>query len=747
MRTWNELETVEVPPALQAAIGGHPLVSQTLVRRGFGDLGRARAFLEPAFYTPASPFELPDLEIAAARLERAMRDDEKICVWGDFDVDGQTSTTLLVSALRALGARVDFHIPVRHDESHGINLPWLEKVIDAGAELILTCDTGIDAYAAVAYARERGAEMLISDHHDLPPSLPSACAVVNPKRLSPGHPLATLPGVGVAFKLAEGLFSRYGEPEAVDQFLDLVALGVVADVAEQHGDVRYLLQRGLGALRNTSRLGLLKLMEQAGVKPETLTEEQVGFLLAPHVIALQLEGLNEQRKLLTSQVFQAAQSQIEKDPSLLQTPVLVLAHPAWPAGVLGIVASRLVEHYGKPAILISAPPGEAARGSARSVEGINITAAIAEQKDMLAGFGGHPMAAGLALAPGEDVMERIIQLRRGIAKSVQGMLGERGLPQASLDIDGRLPLSELNLELADDLERLAPFGAGNPLLTLVAPGLRLENHTPLGKNDEHLSLEVVDTEDNHYRALWWNGAGWPLPQGSFDLAYHLRATTFRGERQLQIEWVEAHDTEVEVVKIEAKKKLEVIDLRGIAKPEERLRQLVAEQPEMQVWAEVKQPADIPSHNRLDLSPAHALAIWSTPPGNAELQAVIEKVRPGAIYMFIIDPPTVSLPDFSKRLAGLVKHSLKADGGQTQLSRLAAATAQQGNTVVAGLEWLQARGDIRILRWEGDQVWLGRGTGQPQGDLKAIQARLNDALEESAAYRRNFKKAEKDQLVF
>ena len=246
---------------LSKTVGGHPLVAQVLAQRGIVDVDHARAFLDPACYTPASPFELPDMDRAVERIQQAIRPGQRIAVWGDFDVDGQTATTLLVQTLRSLGADVIFHIPVRAEEGHGVNLPWLQRLIDQGAQLVVTCDTGIDAHEAVEHARQRGVDLVITDHHDLPATLPAASAVVNPKLLPAGHPLGTLPGVGVAYKLAEALL-----PDA-SAHLDLVALGIVADVAVQTGDARYLLQRGLASLRQTERLGLQAMLQLARDQP------------------------------------------------------------------------------------------------------------------------------------------------------------------------------------------------------------------------------------------------------------------------------------------------------------------------------------------------------------------------------------------------------------------------------------------------------------------------------------------------
>ncbi len=528
MPTWLQPSSVSIPPALAQAAGGHPLVAQVLAQRGMVDPDRARAFLDPACYTPASPFDLPGMDRAVERVQQAIAAGDRIAIWGDFDVDGQTATTLLVQALRSLDADVIFHIPVRAEEGHGVNLPSLQRLIDDGARLVVTCDTGIDAHEAVDHACQRGVDLVITDHHDLPATLPPASAVVNPKLLPAGHPLGTLPGVGVAYKLAEALAPDAG------RHLDLVALGIVADVAFQTGDSRYLLQRGLASLRQTERLGVQAMLELAEVNPAWLNEEHIGFELAPRlnalgrlgdanlaveflltgdpqrarVLATMLEGLNAERKRLTDQIFQGALAQIERDPSLLEHAALVLAHPAWPAGVIGIVASRLAERFHRPVVLLAAPPGQLARGSARSVEGCNINAAIAAQSALLA-----------------------------VGRSVAAQLGEAAAEPA-LIIDGHLPLADLSLDLVADLERLAPFGPGNPRLTMVSPNHSLAGERIIGRSGDHRLLTVEDATGARQQVVWWQGAGWPLPEGRFDLAYSARASTWRGQRSVQIEWVD-----------------------------------------------------------------------------------------------------------------------------------------------------------------------------------------------------------------
>lgn len=766
MLTWIEPQEISLSDALQSSVGGHPLIAETLVRRGIRDVETARAFLDPGYYQPSPPDELSGLVRAADRLESAINSQEEICVWGDFDVDGQTSTTLLVSTLRELGARLSYHIPVRASESHGVNLNVLSRILDGGAQLVLTCDTGIAANEAVAYARQRGVDMIVSDHHDLPDVLPQAYAVINPKLLPTGHPLGTLPGVGVAYKLAEELYRRAGKAESCEQYLDLVALGIVADVAIQRGDTRYLLQRGLDVLRQNRRLGLQALLELAELSPTWLSEEHIGFVIGPRLnalgrlsdanpvveflttdnigrarlLALELQGLNARRKLLTDQVFQGALAQLEREPGLLSYEALVLANPVWPAGVIGIVASRLVERFNKPVILLSAPPGEMARGSARSIEGVNISAAIATQAEMLAGFGGHPMAAGLSIAS-----ERIPEFRRALARSVRAQLGDVQ-PEATLQIDGYLSLAELSLDLVADLERLAPFGPGNPPLTLASRGLSLKNHKTLGRDAEHLLLQVEDEAGMTQQVVWWQGAGWPLPQGRFDLAYHARASTFGGQRDVQIEWVDFRPLEEPEVILHAERRvIEVQDYRQEAHPLPILQRIQAQE-NVQVWCEAEAKEKLGGRDRYELSACETLVIWTTPPGPGELQAALETASPQKVILFALDPSTVAVRDFLKRLAGLVKFALRDHQGQARLSVLAAATAQREVCVRKGLDWLAANSHVQILTIDGDQTQLAPGGGQKGVESAEISAQLKALLDESAAYRSYYSRADKNALV-
>ncbi|MFN2110025.1 MAG: single-stranded-DNA-specific exonuclease RecJ, partial [Anaerolineae bacterium] len=710
------------------------------------------------------------------RIESAICAGETICVWGDFDVDGQTATTVLVATLRDVGARVTHYIPVRATESHGIKVPSLARVIDEGAQLILTCDTGIDANEAVAYAATRGVDVVVTDHHELPPELPSAHAIVNPHLLSPTHPLASLPGVGVAYKLAEELYARAGRADEAARNLDLTALGIVADVAVLDGDTRYLLQRGLAALRQTERLGLRELMKLARVNPAYLSEEQIGFGLAPRLNALgriddanvivdfltttdltqarifasELEALNDRRKMLGEQVFASAQDQIAQNPALLEDAALVLAAPEWPVGVIGIVANRLVEQYHRPAVLISISSEGLGRGSARSVDGCHITEALATQQDLLHSYGGHAMAAGLSL-----LAEDIPTFRRGLSRAVKAQIGAAPA-QPEVQIDGYVSLAELSLDFLADVERLAPFGAGNPPLILATRDIHVTAHRTLGRDGRHLLLTVEDSDSVERQVVWWRWDGATLPEGAFDLAYTTRINDFRGQRELQIVWEDARVCTVAremapsaTGMVVERPTLELVDYRREPHPLTLLKPLSAT-PDMQIWREGPSAADIPGCDRHELSPATALVIWTLPPGPDVLHTALAKVSPEEVYLFGVAAGLDQLEPFLKYIAGVAKYALKNTAGRLDVPRVAAMTANRESAVRLALTWLEAQGHISIVSEtddvEGDDLILIQAGGNRVDQYAdRIAARLGALLDEVSAYRRYFMQAEAEVL--
>jgi single-stranded-DNA-specific exonuclease len=766
MTRWLDPHPVDIPASFQD-LGLPPLIAQTLLRRGINSPEEAEAFLYPEKNPPS---QFPDIEKAVDLINLAVRSGDKICVWGDFDVDGQTSTALLVQTLQALGTDVVYYIPIRGKESHGVHIESLAPILDGGVKLVITCDTGITAHDAIEFCNSRGVEVIVTDHHDLGETLPNAKAIINPKLLPEDHPLRNLAGVGVAYKLAEALldrgprttngdvFSAVGGRRS-DELLDLVALGLIADVALLQGETRALAQKGIQKLRTTNRLGLKVMAELSNTNLESLTEETIGFTFAPRlnalgrlsdanpavellitnnpararVLAAQIEGLNAQRRLLTSQVTEAAEAQLREHPELLTEPAIVLSHPNWPGGVVGIVANRLVDRYHKPALMLTEGEDGILRGSARSVEGLHITEAITANKDLLLSFGGHPMAAGVSLQK-----ENLTSFRRGLGKAIEKQLGEIVLEEPTLQIDAWLEFSEINLEMAEALERLAPFGAGNPKLTLATRGVTLKSVAEIGKTKEHLRLTVTDEAENIQSILWWGGAGEELtPQDSrFDIAYSLRAPTFRGQKQVNLTFEEFRVAEEKAVEIR-KRELEIRDWRLESGKWKDLKNVL-------IWAEGTDKAK--GKHRFELQQADEFAIYTTPPSYSELKSILEIVKPKTVYVLGVSPKAESTDEFLTRLAGMTKYAINNKAGKVSIKELAVATAQRESVVRIGLEWLAAGRHISVVP-EGEALTLSRENGEVNQYLqKELYVTVRGILQETAAYREYFARADIETLM-
>ncbi len=767
---WRFAKPLPVDSTLAASIGGHPIVAQLLARRGITTDSAAAAFLDPDRYEPTPATDLPDLAFAADRLYRAITRGEKIAVWGDFDADGQTSTTLLVSLLRDLrSADATFYIPQRLTESHGIKLEPLQRLIDQHVNVLLTCDTGSAEHEALAYAKAQGLTVLVTDHHDLPDVLPTADALINPKRLPPDHPLRSLPGVGVAFKLAQQVLQLAGEPERADDYLDLVALGIVADVATLTADTRYLLQRGLDRLRRTQRLGLQALLSLAKIDATNLAAEHIGFGLGPRlnalgrlgdanlavelltttnitrarIIASQLEGLNNQRRLLMDQITIAAQELIAKEPSLLEYAALVLHGPHWHSGVIGPVANRLAEQYQRPVVMLVGE-GSVLRGSARSIAGVDITTAIKKCAEYILGVGGHPGAAGLSLPA-----DNLAVFRHALSDAVTAGRDPSVTPDELL-IDAELPLDQITLELAQEVERLAPFGEGNPAVVFAARDVTVERERTFGRKGEHREATIADRAGNSQKLIWWRGAEIDLSEAHLDVAFTIKTSSFRGDTALSIEWLDFREAEVPLEAVVAPRvAIEIVDWR-----EKNLANIApadipsAFDPSQGsiIWADGAPHTPYPALRRYDLHEASTLIIWSPPCGWRELKYAIERVKPQTIYLCAEEAADDRVEPFLKRLTGLLKHDLTQRAGQVALPRLAAALNQRLPTARKGIEWLEAAGQLRVLNWNEDELTITMGNGAAEGaaadEAAEIASELKVLLAETAAWRQYYRRLDR-----
>jgi single-stranded-DNA-specific exonuclease len=758
MTAWTVPAHPDIPADL-LDFAGDPLLARLLVQRGLTTTAQARAFLDPQAYYPAPPEAFPDMEIAIKRLRQAIDRQELICVWGDFDVDGQTATTVLVSTLQALGARVCFYIPNRLTESHGIKVPALEGMLARGVNLILTCDTGVSEHEAIATAQAAGVEVIVTDHHDLPEvGLPPALAVINPKRLPADHPLRELPGVGVAYKLAQALYEACGDASESKALLDLVALGIVADVARQTGDTRYLLQKGLAVLQRTTRLGLQVLLESCRLKTSRLTEEHIGFWLAPRlnalgrlgdanlavellttddltrarIIVLQLEALNDRRKMLVDRVVVQALGQLEDTPGLADHGAIVLAAADWHPGVVGLAASRLADQYSKPAVLIALRADGQGRGSARSVPGCDIHQAIKSQRHLLTGFGGHPMAAGLSLPP-----KNVTAFRQGLGRAVAGCPAG---PAKEVRIDAWVSLPQVSAELLATIQRLAPFGPGNPPVLLGCRGLRLVEETIFGKTGQHKRLVVSDEAGHQQELIWWGGAIESGPQGTFDLAFTLGPDDFKGGDAIQLVWRTARAWTPTPIS----RPPEFFDWRQVNNPEARLQEILEDQAAQNskviLWSEGPSPANLTPVLRHHLCPAESLVVWTAPAGQDLYQQALARVKPHQIYLVGQPASFDTFPAFINQLLGLVKYALAHKEGEIELQALAASLGHRITTARLAIDWLVAQGKLTLYAEEEALVVVRPVQGDPTDEATTVEKMLKAALTETSAYRRFFREA-------
>ncbi len=547
----------DATPSYHAALPElSPLVRQILYARGFTAPAAARAFLagEP---DRGNPFALPQMNVLVDRLRRAIRAQEEIAVYGDYDVDGITGLVVLADTLRALGGRVRPYIPHRMTEEYGLNRQALANLRREGVRVVLTVDCGIRSVDEIAYGRALGLDVLVTDHHSAPELLPPAMALVNPKLAGSRYPFRDLAGVGVAYRVAQALLrvaqrtARSGGLTPVcaeDSFLDLVALGTVADVVPLVGENRALVRSGLARLNAASRPGLVALLAIAGLAPGKVDSEGIAFGLAPRLnaagrldtallsyellstadeqrareIAQELHRINAERQQMTEELGQRARQSWQIGP---EEPLIFVAGPGFHKGIVGLVASRLTEEFYRPSVVIEVE-GEHCRGSARSIPEFNITEALAECAGLLERFGGHAMAAGFALATPnlEAFQHQLLEVARS-------RLAGREL-EPTLAVDAVCPLSEATWDTARALEELRPFGQGYPVPTLVSHRVQLRGAKVVGRG--HLRLTVSDGQ------LVWDAMAFRQAQAlaglppRLDLAYNLGVHDWEGESRLQL---------------------------------------------------------------------------------------------------------------------------------------------------------------------------------------------------------------------
>lgn len=533
-------------------------VARILINRGITTVEDVHEFLSPSLDQLHDPMLMPDMEAGVERTAKAIANKEKILIHGDYDVDGVTSTALLVRSLSKLGAEVTPKVPHRMRDGYDIKPATIDEAHKAGVKLIITADCGVTAIEAAKRAKALGIDLIITDHHEQGETLPDAVAVINPRRHDSKYPFPFLAGVGVALKFAQALVRRigYDDKKFVERYLDLTALGTVADVMPLLGENRVITKFGLDSIATSKKIGIRSILDSTGLLEKPMSTHGISFVLAPRInavgrlgdasLALQLlltsdrseadqivgtlEKLNLERQQEQARIFEEAKALLDgKD--IEATRAIVLSSSGWNSGIVGIVASKVVEQYGRPTILLCVDEaGCMASGSARSIEVFNMIEALDECREMLERAGGHAMAAGLSLKV--DMLELFETKLNEVACGL--ISAEDLIPK--ITVDGKIDASEVTWELLNQISLLEPFGHANPEPIFVSSELKVVESRKVGAEGTHLKMRVQSNGHQIDCIAFGHGDKHSIAQLglNIDLCYNIRSNSYNGNSIVQL---------------------------------------------------------------------------------------------------------------------------------------------------------------------------------------------------------------------
>lgn len=545
---WKLLPEADKPLLFR---GAGSLVSKLLYNRGVTDPSDAETFLKADKRLAIDPFSVPDMHQAVNRVYKALLSGEKIAIYGDFDADGITATALLVQGLSELGGDVVPYIPHRMQEGYGLRIPALEKLRKQGVTLVVTVDTGITAFDEIEKARKMGMEILVTDHHVPLAELPPAGIIVDPKRIDSACPFKEFAGVGVAFKLLEGLLSSGGHDELINSSLELVTLGTITDMSPLISENRYMVKSGLRLLHRTRRIGLVELMNVAGIEKSRLTTDTISYQIGPRlnsagrlddagtsyqllvtqdhqqarILATDLEEKNKERQRLVAETYEKAHHQILEDGA--DRVILMASDADYPPGVIGLVAGRLADEFYRPVILFKIG-SDTCRGSARSIPEFDLMEALKKCHHLLTKYGGHARAAGFNTHTRD--MQQLQKRLRSLAEEQLTGLDLR----PHIDIDAEVSLSAFAGGTFEEMRQLEPFGMGNPRPIFLSRKVEVVEQKLVGSQNDHMKLKLKQD------GIVWDTMGFRL--GNYlgelarhiDIVYSVEVDNYNGKGQLRL---------------------------------------------------------------------------------------------------------------------------------------------------------------------------------------------------------------------
>lgn len=751
------------------------LITRLLHSRGVTTDEEIYEFLHPLEMKIIHPKAFCDMEKVVERLSLAIDNGEKIVIHGDFDADGVTSTSLLYRTFKYLGADVNYFIPDREKEGHGFDTKALVKIMtQVKPKVIISCDCGISDVDAVNFLNSFKIDVIITDHHEAPEVLPKAYGIINPK--APNaldedltakqiESLTSLAGVGVAFKTAHALLEKYNKLEFIPEILPYVAVGTVADLVPLIGENRYLVTKGLELISAGKHYGITRLLESAGYKGQ-ITSEQIAFGIAPRInasgrldtvdealkvlisdnkqeIEMAIQSLNEFNKIrqeLCQNIFAEADEMVKKEGN--RNPAIVLFNKEWHIGIIGIVASMLVEKYYKPTFLMTySEETKQYRCSARSVEGINLYDTISINSELLDGFGGHAMAAGLAFSEEKSSFE---QVKSALCKTVKEMSQGKDL-KPFLNIDLELTPDDITLDLIDDISQLEPFGASNPSPIFAIKDLKIKEKRLMGENKNHLRL-TCQAGNTEFNCIRWKDGDISLVKGdTLDIAFHPQKNEYNGVTSVQLIIDDIHS---EYLKEEELPKQKLFDHRKKTDILPQVNDYVkSSKQNILVFAESKPVLDklkpfdalyARTITRDNLRPCDALMLFDYPADKETFDKILNQTTPLAIHFMNYDLKYMDEEEFLKTVCKMLKFACHNNDGKVELKRCASFLGKSYKVFELLFSIFDDIGLIKIKEQNKDYYvidFAGDGSELPQVLHSPKYAILSDLIEECEEFQR------------
>ena len=712
------------------------LIKRLLFSRGIKTDKEIYEFLHPLEMTPYDPNVFVDMEKTIERLSNAVDNNEKIVIYGDFDADGVTSTSLLYKTFKYLGADVNYFIPDRDKQGHGFDTKALVKLMTTvKPKVIISVDCGISDVEAVNFINSFKIDVIITDHHEAPEELPKAFAIINPK--APNaldenltakdiESLTSLAGVGVAFKVAQGLLKHYNKTEFVYEILPFVAVGTISDIVPLIGENRYLVTKGLELISQGKHYGIKRLLESAGYKVEKgITSENIAFGVAPRINAsgrldtvedavkilisdnkqeietsvISLNNFNKVRQELCQNMFLEAEEMLNQEGN--RNPAIILYKPEWHIGIIGIVASKLVEKYYKPTFLMTySEETQQFRCSARGVEGLSLYDIISANSELLDGFGGHKLAAGLYFSKEKSSFE---QVKSALNKTLKEMLNGQEL-KPFIDVDTEVYPTDINVELVEEISQMEPFGASNPSPIFAMKNLKIKEKRLMGENKDHLRLTVQSGTCEFTCVRWQMGDISLVPGDMIDIAFHPQINEYNGNTSVQLIIDDIHSDmlkddepqEVGLKLYDHRKKTNILPLVNDYVKNSKQN--------IMIFAESKAVKDLltPFSNlitktftREKVTPCDALMFFDYPADKETFDYIIEEARPSSIHFMNYNIKYFDDKEFLTTFIKMLRYAEHNNEGKVNFLRCSSALGKSVETVLTLLDLFEDVDFIKI----------------------------------------------------